>query len=103
MDVAGCASTLLHAPGGPLQQLPLPHPFGGGSPLFQTLSAPHRSRPAPRHLSDEEAGEVAYAFERLAGVGPSGDELVTPRQVRAAQHARGRPALQQRMPDPAAT
>lgn len=57
-----------------------------GSPLFPHLQ--QRTRPRPRKLSDDESGEIAYAFERLSE-GQNGE--VTPRQLKIALRAMGFP------------
>ncbi|GBF93442.1 centrin [Raphidocelis subcapitata] len=58
-----------------------------GSPLFQRTPLP-RSRPPRRRLTEGEAGEIAYAFERLA---EGQDGFVTPRQLKVALRAMGFP------------
>ncbi len=70
--------------------LQLSYQPGGSIPLFGPLSAAAalRARAPPRKLSDDEAGEIEYAFDRLSE--GQGDE-VTPRQLKIALRAMGFP------------
>ena len=70
---------------------------GGGSPLFAAAPRPRRSAaPLPRRaLSEDEAGEVHFAFERLSAGqldDATGEPLATPRQLKLALRAFGVPA-----------
>lgn len=70
-----------------------PFGIGGGSPLF-AWPGPGRSRPPPRRLTDDEAGEIHYAFDRLSAGqidDATGEPLATPRQLKLALRALGFP------------
>jgi centrin-3 len=84
MDASSPHAHVQHA-GSPLyaQQ----QPYGAGSPLFMGMRP--RARPPPRQLTEDQEGEVAYAFDRLSE-GQGGQE-VTPRQLKIALRALGFP------------
>lgn len=74
-------------------------PFASGSPLFLRASqlAPPRASPGrapPRRLTADEAGELAYAFDRLSAGqadAATGEPLATPRQLKLTLRALGFP------------
>lgn len=86
-----CASPRAIPGGGPFPALPPPFaPGAGGSPLFARPRGPGRA--PPRQLTEDEAGQLAYAFDRLAAGqadAATGEPLVTPRQLKLALRALG--------------